>query len=51
LQAVVIRLIPARQRVAVLLDFLGRQTPLELNRSQIVLPHQERCAARLLVCG
>lgn len=36
LEAVVCRVMPARQRVAVLLDFLGRQTMVELERSQLV---------------
>jgi transcriptional antiterminator RfaH len=35
LQAVVSRVMPSRQRVAVLLDFLGRQTMVELDRNQI----------------
>ena len=36
LQAVVTRVIPGRQRVAVLLDFLGRQTTLELADDNLV---------------
>ncbi len=36
LQAVVTRVVPAKQRVAVLLDFLGRQTSLELDDDQLV---------------
>jgi transcriptional antiterminator RfaH len=35
LSAVVTRVIPGRQRVAVLLDFLGRQTMAELDRGQL----------------
>lgn len=35
LEAVVLRVMPAKQRVAILLDFLGRQTPIEMNRSQL----------------
>ena len=35
LQAVVSRVMPAKQRVAVLLDFLGRQTMVELDCNQI----------------
>ncbi len=35
LRAVVTRIVPARQRVAVLLDFLGRQTMVELDMNQI----------------
>lgn len=36
LEAVVTRFMPAKQRVAVLLDFLGRQTTLELDRDQVL---------------
>ena len=36
LQAVVARVMPQRQRVSVLLDFLGRQTAVELDRCQLV---------------
>lgn len=36
LQALVTRVMPQRQRVSVLLDFLGRQTAVELDRSQLV---------------
>jgi transcriptional antiterminator RfaH len=36
LQAVVTRVIPSKQRVAVLLDFLGRQTSVELDDRQLV---------------
>jgi transcriptional antiterminator RfaH len=35
LQAVVTRVMPAKQRVAVLLDFLGRQTSVELDRGHV----------------
>jgi len=35
-RAIVTRVMPARHRVAVLLDFLGRQTILELDRSAVV---------------
>jgi transcriptional antiterminator RfaH len=35
LTAVVTRVMPGRQRVAVLLEFLGRQTTVELDRSQL----------------
>jgi transcriptional antiterminator RfaH len=35
LHAVVTRVLPAKQRVAVLLDFLGRQTETELARDQV----------------
>jgi transcriptional antiterminator RfaH len=40
LQAVVTHVIPARKRVAILLDFLGRQTALELDRDQLT-PNRE----------
>ena len=36
LQATVSRVMPGRQRVSVLLDFLGRQTAVELDPSQLV---------------
>jgi transcriptional antiterminator RfaH len=36
LQAVVTRVVPGRQRVAVLLDFLGRQTTLELADTDLI---------------
>lgn len=36
LEAVVSRVMPGRQRVAVLLDFLGRQTVLNVDRDQLV---------------
>lgn len=42
LQAVVTRVMPARQRVAVLLDFLGRQTMLELDRNQLSFTTEDR---------
>jgi transcriptional antiterminator RfaH len=35
-QALVARVIPRHQRVSVLLDFLGRQTAVELNRNELV---------------
>lgn len=35
-QALVSRVIPRRQRVSVLLDFLGRQTAVELSRNELV---------------
>jgi len=35
LEAVVTRVIPARQRVAVLLEFLGRQTTAEIDRDRL----------------
>lgn len=42
LHAVVKRFLPAKQRVAVLLDFLGRQTPVELAGSQLVPTDRRR---------
>lgn len=36
LQAIVTRIVPGKQRVAVLLDFLGRQTTLELTGEQLI---------------
>jgi hypothetical protein len=41
LQAVVSRVMPARQRAAVLLEFLGRQTTVELDRGQLILSEQD----------
>ena len=41
LEAVVSRVMPARQRAAVLLDFLGRQTTVELDRNQLILAEQD----------
>lgn len=47
LQALVVRVIPQRQRVSILMDFLGRQTPVELDRTQLVNNREIRicCAA------
>jgi transcriptional antiterminator RfaH len=36
LQAMVTKIIPQRQRISILLDFLGRQTAVELDRSQVI---------------
>jgi transcriptional antiterminator RfaH len=41
LQAVVTRVMPAKQRVAVLLDFLGRQTAVELDRRALTFVAKE----------
>jgi transcriptional antiterminator RfaH len=41
LQAVVTRVMPARQRVAVLLEFLGQQTTVEVPRVQLTFVSQE----------
>jgi transcription antitermination factor NusG len=48
LEAVVTRVMPARLRVAVLLDFLGRQTTVELDRSQLITAAAE-CSRRTFV--
>lgn len=37
MQAFVLRLLPARQRVEVLLDILGRPTPVEVDRNAVAL--------------
>jgi transcriptional antiterminator RfaH len=42
LQAVVSSVMPAKQRVAVLLDFLGRQTMVELDRNQITCTAEDQ---------
>jgi transcriptional antiterminator RfaH len=42
LQAVVTRVLPARQRVAVLLDFLGRQTSVEMDTAKLIRKDQRR---------
>ena len=42
LQAVITRVLPAKQRVAVLLEFLGRQTSVELDTAQLVRKDQRR---------
>lgn len=36
IKAIVTRVMPGRERVSVLLDFLGRQTTVELDRAQLV---------------
>jgi len=41
LQAVVTRVMPSRQRAAVLLDFLGRQTSVEVDRSRLVSANEQ----------
>jgi transcription antitermination factor NusG len=41
LQAVVMRVMPARQRVAILIDFLGRQTAVELDRRSLTFVTEE----------
>ena len=42
LEAVVTRVMPGRQRVGVLLDFLGRQTLVEISSAQVVRTTDER---------
>jgi hypothetical protein len=41
LQALVTRVMPSKQRVAVLLDFLGRQTVVELDRDAVTFVAEE----------
>jgi hypothetical protein len=41
LHALVTRVMPAKQRVAVLLDFLGRQTAVELDRAAVTFVAEE----------
>jgi transcription elongation factor/antiterminator RfaH len=50
LEAVVVRATPSRKRVAVLLDFLGRQTTVEINRTQLT-PVLERSRLGDLACS
>ena len=45
-QAIVLRVLPARQRVQVLLDILGRQTLVEVDRQSIL--HENRNMAALM---
>jgi transcriptional antiterminator RfaH len=47
LEAVVTRVMPGPQRVMVLLDFLGRQTAVELSRTQVVRQDQRLYSACL----
>jgi transcriptional antiterminator RfaH len=42
LQAMVSRVLPARERVAVLLDFLGRQTMVELSSESLIRYEDQR---------
>ena len=44
LSAVVARVMPGRERVAVLMEFLGRQTSIELPAEAVIKPGQERSA-------
>jgi hypothetical protein len=41
-KAVVTRVMPARQRVAVLLEFLGRQTAVELESAAVIREGDQR---------
>jgi len=45
-KAVVVRLLPAKQRVQILLDFLGRTTLAEVDRSSVSV--ENRCLADLM---
>lgn len=45
LKAIVTRFVPAKQRVAVLLEMLGRETPLEVDRCRLVQRYKEESAA------
>jgi transcription antitermination factor NusG len=47
LEAVVTRVMPGPQRVAVLLDFLGRQTTLEVPTSELVRNNFDRVVKEL----
>ncbi len=40
-QAIVLRVLPARERVQVLLDILGRQTLVEVNRHSIIVENRK----------
>jgi transcriptional antiterminator RfaH len=51
LQAVVSRVMPARLRVAVLLEFLGRQTTVELQLDQIAFSEGEKCREGWIPAG
>jgi len=48
LQAVVTRVMPGRERVAILLDFLGRQTALELDRSHLLAKRELKIVLALV---
>jgi transcriptional antiterminator RfaH len=45
-RGVVVRVLPARQRVQILLDFLGRATVAEVDRSSLLV--EDRCMADLM---
>ena len=42
LQAVIQRVMPGKERVAVLMDFLGRQTTVQVERHLLVVERQGR---------
>ena len=44
LRAVVTRVLPGRERIAVLMEFLGRQTMIELPRHFLIKEGDERAA-------
>jgi hypothetical protein len=45
-RGIVVRLMPSRQRVQILLDFLGRTTVAEVDRTFLTL--EDRCVADLV---
>ena len=45
-RGIVVRLMPSRQRVQILLDFLGRTTVAEVERTALIL--EDRCVADLV---
>jgi transcriptional antiterminator RfaH len=47
LEAVVTKVMPAKQRVAILLDFLGRQTTVEIQRAQVSCADYRECRGAL----
>ena len=51
LEAVVTRVLPGRERVAILLDFLGRQTALELDRSHLLAKRELKMLSELASTG
>ncbi|EEF62360.1 hypothetical protein Cflav_PD4995 [Pedosphaera parvula Ellin514] len=50
MRASVLEFLPAKQRVRVLLDFLGRPTPVEVDRNSVAL-EKSSVMAGLLVGG
>ena len=51
LEAVVTRVMPGPQRVMVLMEFLGRQTAVELSRTHVVRQDQQRLYSACLTCA